>query len=69
MFLLTLILNICIPLPMPFDYYDVPISSGLLQNLKARAAQDAVPLDDLLCELVDEILPTLTAHYNQPASL
>jgi len=52
---------------MPFDYYDLPLSASLLQALKARAAQDAVPLDDLLCDLVDEILATLTAHFNHPA--
>jgi hypothetical protein len=52
---------------MQFDYFDLPLSPGLLQALQARAAHDSVPLDDVLCALVDEILPTLTAHHNQPA--
>ena len=52
---------------MPIDYYDVPLSPGLLQDLRARAAQDSVLLDDLLCDLVAEILPILQSHLNQPA--
>jgi hypothetical protein len=52
---------------MRFDFIDIPLSPGLLQDLKTKAARDRVPLDDVLCQFVDEILPTIENRLNQPA--
>jgi hypothetical protein len=60
-------LNISVTQPMKFDYYDIPLTPGLLQDLKARAAKESVPLDDVLCELVTDLLPTIENHLNQGA--